>query len=122
METQPNRKEKYMGAFDRFWDRDELMKKTIQIDNTLYERLDKLATEKYHTSKNKLINACIEELIKTENINLYEKPEGELTIQHSLLIRKSLFDGLEKLREKYNISIYKLVNISINEATKELFQ
>ena len=57
METQPNRKEKYMGAFDRFWDRDELMKKTIQIDNTLYERLDKLATEKYHTSKNKLINA-----------------------------------------------------------------
>ena len=45
-----------MGAFDRFWDRDELMKKTIQIDNTLYERLDKLATEKYHTSKNKLIN------------------------------------------------------------------
>ena len=109
-----------MGAFDRFWKRDKLMKKTIEIDNSLYEKLNELSKTVYHTSTNQLINACIEELLNTKNINIYEKPEGEITDQRSLLIRKSLFDGLEELREKYDISIYKLVNIAIKNAIDEL--
>lgn len=109
-----------MGAFDRFWKRDKLLKKTIEIDNSLYEKLNELSETIYHTSTNQLINACIEELLNTKNIKIYEKPEGEITEQHSLLIRKSLFDGLEELREKYDISIYKLVNIAINNALNEL--
>ena len=109
-----------MGAFDRFWKRDKLLKKTIEIDNSLYEKLNELSKTIYHTSTNQLINACIEELLDTRNIKIYEKPEGEITEQHSLLIRKSLFDGLEELREKYDISIYKLVNISIKNAIDEL--
>lgn len=109
-----------MGAFDRFWKRDKLLKKTIEIDNSLYEKLNELSKTVYQTSTNQLINACIEELIDTKNIKIYEKPEGEITEQHSLLIRKSLFDGLEELREKYDISIYKLVNIAIKNAIDEL--
>lgn len=109
-----------MGAFNRFWKRDKLLKKTIEIDNSLYEKLNELSKTVYQTSTNQLINACIEELIDTKNIKIYEKPEGEITEQHSLLIRKSLFDGLEELREKYDISIYKLVNIAIKNAIDEL--
>lgn len=109
-----------MGAFDRFWKRDKLLKKTIDIDNSLYEKLNELSKTVYHTSTNQLINACIEELLSTKNIKIYEKPEGEITDQRSLLIRKSLFDGLEELREKYNLSIYKLVNIAIKNAIDEL--
>lgn len=109
-----------MGTFDRFWKRDKLLKKTIDIDNTLYEKLNELSKTVYHTSTNQLINACIEELLNTRNIKVYEKPEGEITDQRSLLIRKSLFDGLEELREKYNLSIYKLVNIAIKNAIDEL--
>lgn len=109
-----------MGTFDRFWKRDKLLKKTIDIDNTLYEKLNELSKTVYHTSTNQLINACIEELLNTRNIKIYEKPEGEITDQRSLLIRKSLFDGLEELREKYNLSIYKLVNIAIKNAIDEL--
>lgn len=109
-----------MGAFDRFWKRDKLLKKTIEIDNSLYEKLNELSKTVYQTSTNQLINACIEELIDTKNIKIYEKPKGEITEQHSLLIRKSLFDGLEDLREKYDISIYKLVNIAIKNAIDEL--
>lgn len=109
-----------MGAFDRFWKRDKLLKKTIEIDNSLYEKLNELSKTVYQTSTNQLINACIEELIDTKNIKIYEKPEGEITEQHSLLIRKSLFDGLEELREKYDISIYKLVNIAIKNAIDDL--
>ncbi len=108
-----------MGAFDRFWERDELIKKSIPIDNKLYTKLDKLSKNKYHTSKNQLINACIEYIIETENIKVYKMEEGEIAEQHSLLIRKSLFEGLEKLRDKYNLSIYKLLNIAINNAIEE---
>lgn len=109
-----------MGAFDRFWKREELLKKTIVIDNTLYERLNELSAMEYQTSTNQLINACIEELIKNKNVKIYEKPKGELSIQHSLLIRESLFNGLEEMRDKYNLSIYKLVNIAIKNALEEL--
>lgn len=107
-----------MGTFDRFWKKEELLKKTIVIDNSLYEKLIELSNTKYQTSVNQLINACIEELIKTKNVEEYKKEKGELSIQHSLLIRKSLFEGLEKLRQERNISIYKLVNISIKNALK----
>ena len=71
-----------MGAFDRFWKRERSLKKTIEIDNTLYEKLGELAKNVYQTSINQLINACIEELIKTNNVKiikiqsvLYQHPE-----------------------------------------------
>lgn len=73
----------------------------------------------YHTSTNQLINGCIEELIKTKNIKIYEKKKGEIPVQHSLLIRESLFNELEEMRKKYNLSIYKLVNIAIKNALDE---
>ena len=109
-----------MGTFDRFWKREGLLKKTIEIDNSLYEKLEELSKNVYQTSTNQLINACIEELIETKNIKIYEKPEGELSIQHSLQIRESLFNSLEEMRERYNLSIYKLVNIAIKNALDEL--
>ncbi len=109
-----------MGAFDKFWKREELLKKTIEIDNSLYEELNRLSKTTYQTSTNQLINACIEELIKTNNVKLYERKDGELSIQHSLLIRESLFTGLEEMRDKYNLSIYKLINISIKNALEEI--
>lgn len=31
-----------MGAFDRFWEKGNLLKKTIVIDNTFYEKLNEL--------------------------------------------------------------------------------
>lgn len=85
-----------MGAFDKFWKREELLKKTIEIDNSLYEELNNLSKNTYQTSTNQLINACVEELIKTKNVKLYEKKDGELSIQHSLLIRKSLFERFRR--------------------------
>lgn len=109
-----------MGAFYRFWKREPLLKKTIEIDDELYEKIEELSKTIYHTSKNQLINGCIEELIKTKNIKLYEKETDKKPVQHSLLIRESLFKGLEEIREKYNLSIYKLVNIAIKNALDEL--
>lgn len=108
-----------MGAFDRFWKRETLLKKTIELDEDLYEKINELSKTVYQTSTNQLINACIEELLKTKNIKLYERETDKMPVQHSLLIRESLFYGLEELREKYNLSIYKLVNIAMKNALGE---
>lgn len=109
-----------MGAFDRFWKKDNLLKKTIVIEDELYDKLNELAKNTYQTSTNQLINACIEELINTKDIKKYPKDKKKSSIQHSLLIRETLFNELEKMREQYKISIYKLVNIAIKNALDEI--
>lgn len=109
-----------MGAFDRFWKREPLLKKTIEIEDKLYNKLNELSEQVYHTSTNQLINGCIEELIKNKNIKIYAREKEEITVQHSLLIRESLFNELEEMREKYNLSIYKLVNIAIKNAIEDV--
>lgn len=96
--------------------KEKTIPKKIDIDNNLYETLVELANNKYDASVNKMVNVAIIELIKTENINIYEKRKDELLVPHSFLIRESSYLGLEKLREKYGISICKLVNIAINNA------
>ena len=110
-----------MGTFDRFYNKENLIRKTIEIDNNLYEKLKELSENEISASINQLINACIENLIKTKNIKMYIKPKGEISIKHTLLIRKSFVKGLESLKDKYDISIYKLVNMSIYNALNEYY-
>ena len=110
-----------MRAFDRFYSKEKLIRKTIEIDDDLYEQLKKLSKEKIDASVNQLINACIEELIRTENIQVYKKDKSEIALKHSLLIRESLVEGLEKLKGRYELSIYKLVNMSIYNALNEYY-
>lgn len=110
-----------MGAFDRFYDKEKLIRKTIEIENELYDKLNEISKNKYNTSTNMLINASIDELIKTEDIKIYEREEKYCSsMKHSLLIRESFTKGLEKLKQKYNISVSKLVNIAIRNAINEL--
>lgn len=107
----------YLKILDKYLlKKEKTIPKKIDIDNNLYETLVELANNKYDASVNKMVNVAIIELIKTENINIYEKRKDELLVPHSFLIRESSYLGLEKLREKYGISICKLVNIAINNA------
>ncbi len=110
-----------MGIFDRFYKKEKLIKKTIEIDENLYEKLKEISDNEISASVNQLINACIERLILNENIKMYVKPKDEISIKHSLLIRESFVDGLEQLKDKYDISIYKLVNMSIYDALNEYY-
>lgn len=105
-----------MSVFDCFYDKEKLIRKTVEIDNDLYDKLSEILKGKYNTSVNMLINASIEGLIKTENINLYAKEDKYSTMKRSLLIKESFSNGLNKLKEKYNISISKLINMAIKNA------
>lgn len=105
-----------MSTFDRFYDKENLIRKTIEIDNDLYDKLIEISKNKYNTSVNMLVNASIEELINTENITLYAKEDKYSTTKHSLLIKESYSNKLNTLKDKYKISVSKLVNMAIKNA------
>ena len=50
---------------------------------------------------------------------MYKKPDNEISVPHSLLIREEFYKKLEEFREKYGISIYRLVNIAIKNVVDE---
>lgn len=105
-----------MNTFDKYLlKKDKLLRRRIEIDNSLYEQLVKLA-DVYDASINKLVNIAIIELIKTENVNVYEKPNNEIIEAHNFAIRESSYNKLEELKNKYGLSIYKLTNIAIYNA------
>ena len=102
-----------------FKKRENKMRRNYEIEDSLYIRLEELS-KVYDASVAELINECLTELIKSENIQLYEKDSAALMVTHTLLIRESNLSGLEKLKEKYGVSIFKLVNIAIRNALSEL--
>ena len=109
-----------MGAFDIFYKKEKMIRKTIQIDSNLYTRLNYLSKNVYDTSTNMLINASIGELIKTENITSYKKEKQDILEKHTLLIRESFVIALDELKDKYDMPIYKLVNMAIKIALTEV--
>ena len=49
-----------------------MISRTLDIDENLYLELERLSNDVYDASISKLVNAAIEELIKKEDINIYE--------------------------------------------------
>lgn len=109
-----------ISVFDRFYDKDVIIQKTFEIETTLYDRLEFLSENIYDASISKLINACIDDLVETEDVKLYPKDGNELYLKHSLLLRRYSLDNLETLKMKYDLSVYKLINIAIRRSLEEL--
>lgn len=105
-----------MNTFDKYLlKKDKLLKRRIEIDSSLYERLTEL-TEIYDASINKMVNIAIIEMIETENILIYQRPNSEIAESHNFAIRETSYEKLDELKNKYGLSIYKLVNIAIYNA------
>ncbi len=100
-----------MSSYEKFDKKEEIISRTVEIEENLYFLLEKLSKEKYDASINKLVNASIETLIKTEDLKNYER--NNVRLVRTFLIRKSLLDGLDKLKIKYGIPIYQLINMAI---------
>lgn len=99
--------------------REELSQRTLDIEVDSYEKLLKLSTKYYDASASKIINLCIYDLAEKEQVTMCEMKELE---KHSVIIRKSALDCLNKMKKKYNIPIYVLINIAIREGIEKLEQ
>ena len=97
---------------------DRKSRRNYEIDDSLYVKLEALC-EKYNITISELINVSIKYLIETEDIKLYKKDDFEITVVHTISVKESNIKGLDYLKGKYGVSIYKLVNIAIKNALKE---
>ena len=109
-----------ISVFDRFYNKDVIIQKTFEIETSLYDKLEFLSENVYDASISKLVNSCIGDLVETEDIKLYAKNGSELYTKHSLLIRRYSLNNLENLKLKYDISVYKLINIAIRRVLDEI--
>lgn len=101
-------------AFNRFYKKQEWRYRTIQVENELYNKLKYITENELETSISKLVDACVDNFeIKGDKIVYYKKADEELTVKSSLRLRQSMWDKLEDMRVKYDISIQKLVNMAI---------
>lgn len=107
-----------MSYFNRFYKKENLINRSLDIDEELYNELEYLSKNVYEASISKLVNASIEKIIETEEITLYER-KNKSYVSRSFLIRESLVDGLYCLKEKYRVSICLLVNVAIRNALIE---
>ena len=101
-----------MSCLGRLYRKEKLMSRTLDIDEELYYKLEFLSNERYDASISKLVNISIEELVRTENVQIYKRKNNSY-VSRSFLLRESVLDGLYELKSKYRIPIYLLVNIAI---------
>lgn len=98
--------------YDKYGKRERTYRRSYHIDNTLLTKLEELS-KIYRAGIPDFINDSVEMLIQTENINVYDRAEDELSIKYTVLMRESNLQGLEALNSRYGISLSKLVNITV---------
>lgn len=107
-----------MSYCSKFYRKEKLISRTLEIDEELYNKLEFLSKKIYDASISKLVNAAIEDLIDTENVQIYKRKNNSY-VSRSFLIRDSLLEGLYELKKKYRVPIYLLVNIAIRNELEE---
>lgn len=105
-----------MSAIDRLYKKSNYrIQKSISLEDKLYTGLKEKIENEYDAEISEVINVCIEELIAKDNITYYGKPEGEIVIYRSIIIRKDNIEALSKLKKKTGISVTRLINTAIKE-------
>lgn len=105
-----------MSAIDRLYKKNNsTVQKSINLEDKLYTNLKQIVEKEYDATISDVINACIEDLISSGNVKYYAKPEGEITIYRSIMIRKENVKALNKITKETGISLTRLVNIAMKE-------
>ena len=106
-----------MSIFKNYFEENEVVERTLLIQENLAEGLQ-IAKDKYKKNITELVQAAIDELIKTKSINLFTREiESSRGVPRTYRIKKKSYLKLEELkRENNNISIYTLVNIAVRNA------
>ena len=103
-----------MEPIDRLYRKDEIVTRSLHIDENLYIKLQYICDNVFDTSVSKIINICIETLLLDKSkIQYYKKPHKTDSIYRSILFRKEYYDALQRVKEKTGISFSRLVNGSI---------
>ena len=105
-----------MSAINRLYSiNNKTIKKTVNIDDSLYKRLMKFTKKNFDSSFSEIVNVCIEDYIEKNKPSFYEKPELETVTYRSIMIRKDNLINLQKMYKRTGISVTRLLNCAIKE-------
>lgn len=105
-----------MEPIKRLYKIDEIITRSLHVDEDLYLKLQYICDNVYDASISKMVNICIETLLQNKNnIKFYKKPYKTESIYRSILFRKEFYDELVKIKDKTGISFTRLVNGSIKQ-------
>ena len=105
-----------MSAINRLYlINNKTIKKTVNIDDSLYKKLMKFTKQNFDSSFSEIVNVCIEDYIEKNNPSFYEKPELETVTYRSIMIRKENLNNLQKMYKRTGISVTRLLNCAIKE-------
>ena len=90
-----------MEWYNRFYPKEKWVKKSVEIEGRLYDRLKEIAENELEASVNKIIDACIDDFELVETIVIYKKDKDEINVARSIIIRESMYKKLEEMREKF---------------------
>ena len=102
-----------MEWYEKFSKKEKWVKKSVEIEGKLYDKLKEISYNDLDASVNKIIDACVDDLQLEDRVIIYRKEKDEINVARSIIIRESIYKKLEDLREKYGISISKIINIAI---------
>lgn len=106
-----------MNSIDSLWRKEELEQKTVQIEDELYDQLITLSENEFDASVSKIINACIYEFEDKQEITMQEIKNLS---KHSVIFRETSLKVLAKLKAKFNIPQYIILNLAIKEGIEKL--
>ena len=105
-----------MSAIDRLYDiNNRTLKKSINIDDSLYKKLIYLTQNRFDATVSDLINVAIEDYSEKNRPVFYGKPENETVIYRSVMLREDNIKWLNDTYKETRISVTRLVNVSIKE-------
>lgn len=105
-----------MGALGRLYPlNNKTIKKTINIEDKLYQRLLEFVKNNYDATFSDIINVCIEEYVEKNKPSFYEKPKHEKVTYRSIMIRKENLSNLKKMYQRTGISVTRLLNGAVKE-------
>lgn len=99
----------------KFYKKDICVQKSISIDAALDDKVNYLYKHVYDAPASKIINACVDELLKNEELKFYEYGEDEILVKRTVSFRRYSLDGLERLSKKYRVPIYRLIDIALRK-------
>lgn len=79
-----------MSVLNRFWPKDKLVQKTIEIKSGLYDEIEFLCENVYDTSVSKIINACIDELMEQKMLSCIQKKQMNFLLNILLFLERAL--------------------------------
>lgn len=105
-----------MSAIGRLYKKDNYtIQKSVNLEDKLYTELKEIVDVEYDATISDIVNICVEDLLESGKVEYCAKPENEITIYRSIMLRKDNVEGLKGINKRTGISVTRLINIAMKE-------